>query len=336
MKIYWIFPLAIVLGACQAQPKSAQQADGGGAGMADGIDDEWTTDAYTLAINYYSCQPGGTCTEEQKCEGMLPCSGGCAHYEGCFCIGGVWQCPSVCTAPCQDVTMQEVEPYVPPVCTGLGESECHSTPGCCAVSKKLADPLRCAGIGKPNLNPFIFLSCTDQFGGDSGLGNCAVDPTTGAAYDVFNSCAMDSVGYTSEELLNSPCCKGDCAPTPVGKLCVVPHSAGTSELTVGGGIRVVVWPKGCLSSSCTKVMQTGCSLSVSGQNVSVNTTFCFTDLSGVKISCTADCGGGGVATCAEAGTWTAGTHTVTADGLTVTVGVPSAIPAGGACTGTQF
>lgn len=119
------------------------------------------------------------------------------------------------------------------------------------------------------------------------------------------------------------------------KVCVRGKPLGGKEqLAVGDEIEVVVYPKGCFSSSCTKAAESSCSLSTTGGDVSVTATFCLLDTSNGG-GCTADCGGGGFAGCKN-GTWTAGSHAVSLGGLSVTVTVPGDVPAGGACVGSPF
>ena len=126
-----------------------------------------------------------------------------------------------------------------------------------------------------------------------------------------------------------------CAATPVGQFCVrgTPGTDG-EVLAVGAPIQVTVRPKGCFSSSCTEPIVATCQVTPSSTGAAVTAEFCLKDTSNGN-GCTADCGGGGFASCTS-GAWTAGTHPIVLGALQVDVTVPSTLPFGGACVGGQF
>jgi hypothetical protein len=126
-----------------------------------------------------------------------------------------------------------------------------------------------------------------------------------------------------------------CQPAEAAVLCVRGKPVGGKEqLAVGDVVEVLVHPKGCFSSSCTKAVQSSCAITGSDGDFKVTANFCLANTSNGG-PCTADCGGGGFAVCTS-GTWTAGTHAVSLGGVSVTVTVPGEVPAGGACAGSQF
>lgn len=126
-----------------------------------------------------------------------------------------------------------------------------------------------------------------------------------------------------------------CQPAEAAVLCVRGKPAGGKEqLAVGDAVEVLVHPKGCFSSSCTKAVESSCAIAGSGGDFTVTANFCLANTANGG-PCTADCGGGGFAVC-NSGTWTAGTHAVSLGGVSVTVTVPGEVPAGGACAGSQF
>jgi hypothetical protein len=68
----------------------------------------------------------------------------------------------------------------------------------------------------------------------------------------------------------------------------------------------------------------------------VDAHFCLESSGGPGVACTADCSGGGYATCEPSAALTAGQHTVQLGGLSVTFTVPGALPVGGECIGSPF
>ncbi|MFZ4579779.1 MAG: hypothetical protein ACOYOB_15420 [Myxococcota bacterium] len=144
--------------------------------------------------------------------------------------------------------------------------------------------------------------------------------------------AVDCVDDQCEIAAPSPAC----APALPGKLCV----RGTviesgEELKVGDPVQATVYPKGCFSSSCTQAVTAACGITMTAGSLQVSAEFCLKDTSVPGGGCTADCSGGSFATC-NAGVWTAGTHVVSMGDQQVSVTVPSTLPFGGTCAGSQF
>jgi hypothetical protein len=131
-----------------------------------------------------------------------------------------------------------------------------------------------------------------------------------------------------------PCPRG--APTPVGRICVSGASTrNPTQIVENQPIRVVLYPKGCYSSSCTAVRTASCAVTPGGATLPVTGRFCLEPPGSPGGGCTADCGGGGFAECSS-GALTAGSYTATVDQLTVSFTVPSTIATGELCVGDQF
>lgn len=128
----------------------------------------------------------------------------------------------------------------------------------------------------------------------------------------------------------------DCKPVDATVLCVrgTPTKDGES-IAQGDPIQVQVRPGGCWSSSCTQAVKASCQVTPGNVTTFVAAEFCLKDTSQEGLPCTADCSGGGFATCSN-GTWYNGSWPVTMNGLKVTVEVPSLLPQGGLCAGSQW
>jgi len=212
-------------------------------------------------------------------------------------------------------------------CDALAEAPCKATTGCMANYGRpyLKD---CFGMG-PGVVQAEFLGCSKAQPCPQAFG-CAVSPT-GEMFNTFQLCAP--AGWTFKP--GPDCCQANCKPAEPARLCVrgTPGSQGET-LAVGDEVKVTVQPKGCWSSSCTKAVSSWCSIKASPGDLSVAADFCLADTSNGG-ACTADCGGGGFASCGL-GPWTAGTAVVHLGALKVTVQVPSVLPFGGACAGSPF
>ncbi|HRG96153.1 MAG TPA: hypothetical protein PLR99_07895 [Polyangiaceae bacterium] len=130
---------------------------------------------------------------------------------------------------------------------------------------------------------------------------------------------------------------GACTVAPVGRVCVrgtVGEGGATEELAVGAAVRFQLFPKGCFSSSCSVVREARCDVGApTGSDVPVTGAFCIGSVGGAG-GCTPDCSGGGFASCERA--LDAGAYTATLGGLTLVFTVPSSLPPGGRCVGSQF
>jgi hypothetical protein len=140
---------------------------------------------------------------------------------------------------------------------------------------------------------------------------------------VSSSQGRYSVGFQATHL-NSRCataadrCPGG-QPAEAGQLCVGPTQAGQPA-------RFTVTPKGCFSSSCTLTTHAGCAVEDNGLELQLDALVCLR-ASPTEAPCTADCGGGGTASC-DSGPLAAGNYTARLGGLNLNVTVPSAT---GAC-----
>ena len=124
-----------------------------------------------------------------------------------------------------------------------------------------------------------------------------------------------------------------CTVYEPGRICVRGTMATDGELIEAGqAISIQAYPKGCFSSSCTKTVRASCTVVPGNVTTFVRTDFCLANISQGG-PCTADCSGGGSASC-TGGTWLAGTWPVNLGGTVVQITVPSKLPAGGTCVGS--
>lgn len=127
-----------------------------------------------------------------------------------------------------------------------------------------------------------------------------------------------------------------CQKVEAAMLCVRGKPGKDGEtIAEGDPVQIQVFPQGCWSSSCTQVTEAACQIQPGDFTTFVAASFCLKDTSAQGGGCTADCGGGGFATC-EAGQWWSGTWPVAMNGLVLDVTVPSTVPFGGKCVGSPW
>ena len=208
-------------------------------------------------------------------------------------------------------------------CAKLDEANCANASGC---MKWTATPQPCDG--KPP-GPAQFLGCTAQVSCTAAL-TCATD-AAGAKWLFGSGCLPP--GYQASP--SETCCPAKpCTPTPAGKMCIRGKMvAGGEAIEAGDPVQIHVYPKGCFSSSCTQKVTTTCTAMPGNLTTFVTAEFCFAPTGGP--GCTADCSGGGFASC-DGGLWGIGEWPFKLDGLAVTVTVPSKLPFGGVCVGSPF
>lgn len=126
-----------------------------------------------------------------------------------------------------------------------------------------------------------------------------------------------------------------CKDTAVARLCVrgtPTGGSGEESLTEGGAVKFQVYPAGCHSSSCTKVVEASCAVQKNENNeITLGGKFCLAPVPAP--ACTPDCSGGGFGSC-DVASAAAGTYKAKLGTLEVTFTVPSTIPAGGNCVGS--
>lgn len=131
--------------------------------------------------------------------------------------------------------------------------------------------------------------------------------------------------------------QSSCEPAEPGQLCLKRNDGEPrASLEVGQKLSIEVQPKGCFSSSCTKVEVASCSLEEKGGNFVASAEFCMADTSVEGGGCTADCGLGMQADCQSEITLTKGKHTVTLGELSLSFEVPGVIPEDALCVGARF
>ncbi len=226
------------------------------------------------------------------------------------------------------------DPSFPGGCAGLTETECALAPTC---SPLLAwQPAGACDGGGP-LQP-LYGGCHDADLGCGDAETCAVRVETGVAA-IFSSTCLGKGWQTAGWETCCPPASAGCAagqPAEIGKLCVRGKAGTSGELiAVGEPIQLQLTPKGCFSSSCTEVFEASCNVAATAGGYDVTGKFCLGSQGGPGVSCTADCGGGSFASCVTPAA-SGGAATFSAAGLSVTVEVPSTLPFGGACAGSQF
>jgi len=121
-----------------------------------------------------------------------------------------------------------------------------------------------------------------------------------------------------------------CEPHDAAELCVRGTPTTDGELiAVGDPLQVTVRSSGCLSSSCSKVVQASCTISSSAA-FDVKANFCVANVARSGEACTADCGTAH-ADCNFGQPLTAGEHQVKLGSIAVGLKVPSRLPLGGLC-----
>jgi hypothetical protein len=125
-----------------------------------------------------------------------------------------------------------------------------------------------------------------------------------------------------------------CEPVDAAALCVRGTPTTDGELIEAGDqLQITVRSAGCLSSSCSKVIEASCTIG-SGVDFEAKANFCVADTSGSAQACTDDCGTAH-ADCSFGQALTAGYHQVKLGAMAVGFQVPSKLPLGGLCAGAR-
>jgi hypothetical protein len=123
-----------------------------------------------------------------------------------------------------------------------------------------------------------------------------------------------------------------CTDAPVGRVCIVGNPIGSGDqLMAGVKLQLLARPSGCFSSSCTESVVAGCEISGDGAEFEASAEFCLRDTADQGQACTADCGGGGHATCESEMELSAGNYTLKFGDQTIEFQVPSVIAPDDAC-----
>jgi hypothetical protein len=157
---------------------------------------------------------------------------------------------------------------------------------------------------------------------------------------VMSASGRFSVGEAATPL--APACEPPACPmgeaVGVGRLCVLSLDGSPGTLEAGDPLRVVVYPAGCFSSSCTHRHVVGCEVGEPADGaLEVDARFCLQPTLPPGAGCTPDCSGGGAASCVRSAGLAAGTYTVTAGELSLELTIPAEVPEfGGVCVGDPF
>lgn len=257
-----------------------------------------------LAPSAGSCS-GAMCTE-------MACGPAVAWCEGGVCAAGP-------------------DPGFGKSCGELDEAACKASKSCAPMTAWTP----AASCNNEAITP-VYKGCMSNELGCGDAETCAADPTTGELW-VFPSTCLPK-GWTAKSW--EACCPtsgGTCSagnPAEIGKLCLQPKD-GATTLEVGKPFDVVVMPKGCFSSSCTKVHEKSCTAAIDEAGALViGAQVCLENTGGPGVPCTADCSGAGQTSCA-APALAAGSYQATLGGLKLSFEVPSKAGAE-LCVGQQF
>jgi hypothetical protein len=160
----------------------------------------------------------------------------------------------------------------------------------------------------------VFSSGSSNGSGGSGDGGVGADGGGAAGGEGGGAPACDL-----EPSAGTLCLRGETRPNGAGEI-----------LREGGPVRFEVWPAGCFSSSCTEVIEVGCSVTSAAGSLVIAADFCLADTSDEGQPCTDDCGAVGSAECSIAAV-AAGAYDVVLDALSLSFEVPSELPLGGEC-----
>ena len=177
-----------------------------------------------------------------------------------------------------------------------------------------------------NLDPYLDLRAKASEQGCMLDGGSTCDcPSADGFACIENVCAWN---YTNT--LPDPTCE----PVEAAELCVRGAVTADGEmLEAGDSLKITVRSAGCLSSSCSKVIEASCTIG-SGVNFDAQANFCVADTSKSGGACTDDCGTAH-ADCSFGQPLMAGNHQVKLGSIAVGFQVPSKLPRGGLCAGAR-
>jgi hypothetical protein len=150
----------------------------------------------------------------------------------------------------------------------------------------------------------------------------------------FSASGLYSAGMEATAL-DSACAPNRCLSgeqAEIGQICLL-GQGGAVHRNEPLTFRVV--PKGCFSSSCTRIVRTSCTTSLRGNEILLDPLICL-EPPNTETPCTPDCNGGGQASCRVGTGLPVGNYTARAGGLVLPFRIPSTIPPGGLCTGSPF
>jgi hypothetical protein len=144
------------------------------------------------------------------------------------------------------------------------------------------------------------------------------------------ACIGNVCGWNYVDVKPDPACE----PYEAAQLCVRGTATADGELLAAGDpLQITVRSAGCLSSSCSKVIEASCTIG-EGAGFDVKANFCVADTSKPGQGCTADCGTAH-ADCSFGQPLKAGEHQVRLGSIAVGFQVPSKLPLGGLCASTR-
>lgn len=209
-------------------------------------------------------------------------------------------------------------------CSQLDQAECDASPMC---QSALGAPAEEVCAGDYSNWATVWSGCVDATLGCDDAETCASDPSTGTRLYFPDSCVPD--GWLACDCQVPSSCQQGGSPEALGRLCVRGELGADGEsIAVDSRVRIQASPHGCFGSGCVLTYDNVCAATVNGSDIALDSLFCIGP-SGEKV-CKPDCSGAGFALC-DTDVLSAGTYTVSANGLSVTFTVPSQVPFGGVC-----
>ncbi|HEX2877286.1 MAG TPA: hypothetical protein VHP33_38820 [Polyangiaceae bacterium] len=176
-----------------------------------------------------------------------------------------------------------------------------------------------------NLEPYLELraKANEQACSIEGGSTCDCPSADGFA------CIDNVCGWNYTDTAPDPSCE----PVAAAELCVRGKATADNEvIEAGDPLQITVRSAGCLSSSCSKVIEASCTLG-SGVTFEAKANFCVADTSSSGKACTDDCGTAHADCFGQA--LTAGEHQVKLGSIAVGFQVPSKLPLGGLCASAR-
>ena len=220
---------------------------------------------------------------------------------------------------------------IPSACESLDEGACHQDPACVPIYGDY--PWCGSSPGIPDVAIF-YGGCMDANTGCGDFPTCGQDPSTGQLIQFWDTCIPSDWTPVESCCPDPPPACEEGTEAPIAQMCVRGEMTATGEqLTVGGTASIQLTPEGCFSSSCTIIHEASCDVTMGLMSLSVDGTFCLGATEDQV--CTADCSGGGWASC-ESASLVEGTWTAALDNMVLSFEGPSELPFGGVCIGSPF
>jgi hypothetical protein len=283
--------------------------------------------------NQCACSEGGevSCTDKACAVGCeydgvhydagatFPSDDGCNQC-ACDSDGGVACTTRACNATCDAVEAERQEELAKVQrCSTAAECGQPISGSSCGCTRDL--------VARKDADLDRYLDLQERAAELCGAGGSTCDCPEADGFDCVNQrCAWNHTTTEPEPV---------CEKLEGSRLCLRGTPTADGELLEEGDIlSVTVQAPGCFSSSCTKVHAAKCAVT-EGDGFDVAASFCVADTSVPGQGCTADCGNVH-ADCSFGQGLSAGDHQVRLGSVVVGFQVPTKLPLGGLCAGSQF